>query len=300
MSLAAQGLVATCWTSAGAALPAAPSEASPLPILERVDAIAETGYVGLGIVYDDLVAIQAELGFAALRDYAHARGVRHLEVELATDWWLDPDTVAWRPRWELLLDAAQVFDSPFIKIGTSFGEQVASVAPFVAPMRRLAEEAAAVGTRVGIEPLPFALIASMPQGAELVRAVDHEAAGLVVDYWHVHRAGTTLDELTAVLDPFTVFGVELSDALAEPDPNATLFEDTRDNRRYPGRGDQDVVGFIRTMAALGWRGPWGVEILSNEHRARELKAGLRVAYETTVTCLSAADENHNSDALSDA
>jgi len=290
VSLAGQGVVATCWTSAGTALPAAPSELSSAPILERIDAIADAGYVGMGVVYDDLVAIQADLGFAAVRDHAHARGIHHLEVELATDWWLDPETVPWRPRWELLLDAAQVFQSPFIKAGTSFGDAVTDLDPFIAPLRRLAEEAAAVGTRVGIEPLPFALIGSMPQGAELVRAVDHEAAGLVVDYWHVHRAGTTLDELAAALDPATVFGIELSDAAAQPDPHGTLFEDTRDNRRYPGRGDQDVVGFIRTMAALGWRGPWGVEILSREHRAKELADGLRTAFETTVACLDAADQ----------
>ncbi|QAY59653.1 sugar phosphate isomerase/epimerase [Microbacterium protaetiae] len=293
MSLAAQGVVATCWTSAGAAMPAAPSEASPLSILERVDAVAAAGYIGMGIVYDDLVAIRDNGGFAALREYAHARGVSHLEVELATDWWRDPDEVRWRPRWELLLDAAQEFGSPFIKIGTSFGEKARSITPFVAPLRRLAEEAAAAGTRVGIEPLPFALIASMPQGAQLVRAVDHEAAGLVVDYWHVHRAGTTLDELADALDPSMVFGVELSDATAEPAPGRTLFEDTRDNRRYPGRGDHDVVGFIRTMSsALGWRGPWGVEMLSEEHRALPLDDALRIAFNTTVECLEAASRTH--------
>jgi sugar phosphate isomerase/epimerase len=146
---------------------------------------------------------------------------------------------------------------------------------------------------VGLEPLPFALIASMPQGAELVRAVDHEAAGLVVDYWHVHRARTTLDELQAALDPSMIFGVELNDAAAEPAAGRTLFEDTRDNRRYPGRGDQDVVGFIRTMSALGWHGPWGVEILSDEHRATYLDDGLRTAFETTISCLDAAGDPLN-------
>lgn len=288
MSLADQGLVATCWTSAGAVLPASASELSPLPVLDRVDAVASAGFLGMGLVYDDLAAVHASIGFEALRDYAVARGVRHLEVELATDWWLDPGRGAWRPRWELLLEAAQIFRSPFVKIGTSFGEPADSIALFVEPMRRLADEAAAAGTRVGLEPLPFALIASLPQGAELVRAVDHEAAGLVVDYWHVHRAGTTLAQLAEALDAAMVFGVELSDAGAEPAAGRTLFEDTRDNRRYPGHGDQDVVGFIRTMAALGWHGPWGVEMLSDEHRALPLDLALRSAFASTVECLDAA------------
>lgn len=291
MSLVDQGLVATCWTSAGGVLPASASERSPLPVLDRVDAVASAGFLGMGLVYDDLAAVHAGMGLEALHDYAVARGIRHLEVELATDWWLDPGRVAWRARWELLLEAARVFRSPFIKIGTSLGERVTSIDPFVEPMRRLADEAADAGTRVALEPLPFALIASMPQGAELVRAVDHEAAGLVVDHWHVHRAGTTLEQLAEALDAAMVFGVELSDADAERAPGRTLFEDTRDNRRYPGRGDQDVVGFIRTMAALGWRGPWGVEMLSDEHRALPLDVGLRSAFASTVECLNAADES---------
>lgn len=291
MSLVEQGLVATCWTSAGDVLPASESELSPLAILDRVDAVATAGYVGMGIVHDDLVALQSGIGFAALREYATARGVTHLEVELATDWWLDPDVAHWRPRWELLLDAARAFGSPFIKVGTSFGEGADSVAPFVQPLRRLAEEAADSGVRVGLEPLPFALIASMPQGAELVRAVEHPAAGLVVDYWHVHRAGTSLDELADAIDSSMIVGIELNDATAEPAPGQTLFEDTRDNRRYPGLGDQDVIAFIRTMVSVGWRGPWGVEMLSDEHRALPLEEGLRMAFETTSQCLAAASSS---------
>ena len=67
--------------------------------------------------------------------------------------------------------------------------------------------------------------------------------GLVVDYWHVFRAGTTLDELSSSLDADQIFGVELNDADAEV--RGSLFEDTRDNRRLCGQGDQDVTGFIR-------------------------------------------------------
>ncbi|GAB3276393.1 hypothetical protein GCM10027449_15670 [Sinomonas notoginsengisoli] len=63
-----------------------------------------------------------------------------------------------------------------------------------------------------------------------------------------------------VAPPQMVFGVELSDADAEP--RGTLFEDTRDNRRYPGQGERDVAGFITSMRRLGWEGSRGVEMLS--------------------------------------
>jgi sugar phosphate isomerase/epimerase len=106
--------------------------------------------------------------------------------------------------------------------------------------------------------------------------------GLVVDYWHVFRAGTTLDELADSLQPEQIFGVELNDA--DEEIRGSLFEDTRDNRRLCGQGDQDVTGFIDALKSLGFSGPWGVEILSKEHRALPVQDALRAAYATTLAC----------------
>jgi sugar phosphate isomerase/epimerase len=118
-----------------------------------------------------------------------------------------------------------------------------------------------------------------------MRSVDMPECGLVVDYWHVFRAGTSLNELSRSLTAEQIFGVELNDAAAEV--RGTLFEDTRDNRRLCGQGDQDVTGFVRTLKSLGFDGPWGVEILSEEHRARPVKEALRAAHATTLDCFPA-------------
>lgn len=281
-------IVATCWTSAGDVLPASASERSPHDLFERMSAVAQAGFMGMGIVYDDLVAAKHEHGFQAVRRFADQVGLRHLEVELASDWWLDERTTPWRAKWELLCEAAAALRSPFIKIGTEFGAASPSVEPFVASLRRLADEAAEVGTRVALEPLPFALIGSIPQGAELIREAHRDNAGLIVDCWHVFRAGTTLAELEGCLETRFIVGVELDDADERPEPGRTLFEDTRDNRRYPGEGAFDVADFIRTMAAIGFPGPWGVEILSREHRARALDEGLRRAHDSALGCLQRA------------
>lgn len=280
-------IVATCWTTAGNVRPGDPSEASAIPVAERVSAAAEAGCMGLGLVLDDLEIVRDTIGFDALREHAHSQGIEHLEVELVTDWWLDRDA-AWHRDAELLFDAASALGSPFVKIGPPSGQALPSVDPLVAPLRRLADEAVRAGTRLALEPLPFAGVESLPRGAELIRAAGHEGAGLIVDFWHVFRAGTSLPELAASLEPAMVLGVEIDDADADPEPGRTLFEDTRDNRRYPGEGDQDVVGFIRTMADLGFEGPWGVEILSREHRRLPLDEGLARAVRRTRECLAAA------------
>ena len=71
----------------------------------------------------------------------------------------------------------------------------------------------------------------------------------------------------------------------------TLFEDTRDRRTLVGQGAQDVVGFIRAMREVGFAGPWGVEILSIEHRQRPLIEALTVARDTTLDAFQQADQN---------
>jgi sugar phosphate isomerase/epimerase len=279
------GLVASCWTSAGNVAPLTKPETSPVPIAERLAAIASTGWAGFGLAHDDLAAARATLGLPALRSLIDDAGLRHVEVELLTDWWDEGLAPRWRPQFDLLLEAAEVLGARFIKVGTTIGEPLDDLDFLVEPLRRLTAEAASRGTRIALEPMPISMVGNVPAAADLMRKVDMPGCGLVVDYWHVFRAGTTLEQLSASLQADQIFGVELNDAAAEV--RGTRFEDTRDNRRLCGEGDQDVTGFIRALNTLGFQGPWGVEILSAEHRALPLGEALQAAYATTLACFPA-------------
>lgn len=268
--------IATCWTSAGNVAPLQVPEISPHSAFERIDAIAATGWSGFGFAAADLQVIEDTVGFQAVYERAQEQGLQHIEVELATNWWLDDSE--WRDNWALLIRAATQMKAKMIKIGSTFGDPVKDFSHMVAPFRRLAQEAEQIGARVALEPLPFAVIGSMPQGADLVAEVNHPAAGLLVDYWHVFRANTSLQELAERVPVEYIFGIELNDALDEI--VGTLFEDTRDNRKLLCEGDQDVVGFIRTIQKMGYQGDWGVEILSAEQRSKPLLQGLEDAIES--------------------
>ena len=54
----------------------------------------------------------------------------------------------------------------------------------------------------------------------------------------------------------------------------TLFEDTVHRRRYCGEGSFDLTGMVAALRGAGWTGPWGVEILSDEHRSMPVEAAL--------------------------
>ncbi len=277
-------LVATAWTSAGDTSPRRIPATSPVPIAERVAAIADAGFCGLGLIADDLVAIRDGIGFDALHVLISDAGLHHVEIELLERWWIPRGkpghTYAVR---DLLFEAADALAPVQIKIGSESGPATADPLALAAPLRDLAEQASAHGTRVAIETMPFSAIATVPIGAEIVSAAGHPAAGLLVDAWHVFRAGTTLDQLRGALRPEMIFGVELDDAAA--DVVGTLFEDTVDRRLFCGDGVFDLTGLVRVLRDLGFDGPWGVEILSTSYRALPVAQALKLAAESTLTVL---------------
>jgi sugar phosphate isomerase/epimerase len=276
--------VATAWTSAGNTSPMRVPPTSPVPIAERVAAVADAGYFGLGLIADDLAAIRAAIGFAGLRDLIADAGLTHVEIELLERWWI--------PRGEpghsydvrdLLFEAADVLAPAFIKIGSELGPRTTHPESLVTPLRELAAQAADRGTRVAIETMPFSIIATVPMGAEIVAAADHPAAGLLVDAWHVFRAGTALQELRDSLTPEMIFGVELDDAATAV--VGTLFEDTVNNRLLCGQGAFDLNGLVTLLRDLEFDGPWGVEILSTSFRALPVRDALEIAAKSALTVL---------------
>ena len=280
--MAAHPLVATSWTVLGDVTPLAPAWVSPHPTGERLDILAEQGWTGLGFTQDELAAVRDAGGFRRLRRELEVRGLTHVEVEFLTDWWRDgPEGDAARRRLDLLLDAAEELEAAFVKVGTAFQEPIPDLAPLVEPLHRLGEAAARRGQRIVLEPAAVSMVESIPRGAELVARAGHDHVGLLVDFWHVLRAGTTVDELLASVAPGSVWAVEICDADTEPRGN-DLFEDTVDHRRYPGEGAVDVGALVAAMRTLGFHGPWGVEILSLEHRKLPLEQGLRRARDTAL------------------
>ncbi|CAN7534727.1 sugar phosphate isomerase/epimerase family protein [Mycolicibacterium frederiksbergense] len=277
-------LVATAWTSAGDVSPMHNPATSPVPIADRLVAIAEAGFTGFGLIADDLIAIRESIGFAALRDMAAEAALTHIEIELIERWWIPRGRLghSYDVR-DLLFEAADILCPAFIKIGSEQAARTGDLLDVVAPLRELGAQAEAHGTRIAIEPMPFSIIDTVPAGAALARAAAHPAVGLLIDAWHVFRAGTTIGDLARALTPEIIFGVELDDAADEV--VGTLFEDTVHNRLLCGDGSFDLVGLIELLRYFGFRGPWGVEILSSEFRQLPVAHALKLAAESAAAVL---------------
>ncbi len=277
-------LVATAWTSAGDTSPMHSPATSPVPIAERVAAAAEAGYTGLGLIADDLRVIRDTLGYPGLRDLIAEAGLTHIEIELLERWWLPRGTAgdSYDVR-ELLFEAADPLGPAFIKIGSELGSRTAHPEALIDPLRELADQAAEHGTRIAIETMPFSIISTVPMGADIVTAAAHPGVGLLVDAWHVFRAGTSLDELRSALSPGMVFGVELDDAAATV--VGSLFEDTVERRLLCGEGTFDLAGLVAVLRDQGFDGPWGVEILSAPFRKLPAREALKLAADSARSVL---------------
>jgi sugar phosphate isomerase/epimerase len=155
---------------------------------------------------------------------------------------------------------------------------------YVKELRLLADQAADAGARVAMEFISFAHFSGPRSASELMIAADHPTAGLCVDIWHVYRSGMRdYDELITTVPHEKMFVIELNDAARTP--QGTLIEDSCNGRKYPGDGEFDVSAFVRAIRSTGFDGHWGVEIISDEHRATPINDGMRRAYDTALASL---------------
>jgi sugar phosphate isomerase/epimerase len=150
-------------------------------------------------------------------------------------------------------------------------------------LRELGTQATEHGTRVAIETMPFSIISTVPMGAEIVSAAAHPGIGLLLDAWHVFRAGTSLEELRAALAPEMIFSVELDDAGHAV--VGTHFEDTVNHRLLCGEGSFDLRGLVALLRDKGFDGPWGVEILSSAFRRLPVAQAVKLAAQSALTVL---------------
>src|SRR4051794_5768435 len=213
-------------------------------------------------------------------------GITDLELEGIPYWWEDGPRRDESDRIRhLLLTAAEELGARHIKVTPDGDDAPWNLEHWAAKLAELAAQADGVGTRLGLEFFPWSNVKTLHDGLRLVEAAGHDAAGVVIDVWHIARAHTPVDDLASV-PLHRIIGGELDDA--DPEVVGTLYEDTVHRRRYCGDGAFDLTGMIRAMRTAGWTGPWGVEILSVEHRSLPVRDALERAATSARRQLEAA------------
>ena len=159
-------------------------------------------------------------------------------------------------------------------------------------LREIAEVARIHGTILGIEPIghmrTFNSVETVRDLIEQAEADD--VAGIVLDAFHFFRARQQLHVLDTI-PRHVIVAVQINDAMAMP------IDDMVGNlhREFPGRGVFDVTAFCCKLIAIGYSGPFTIEIINpgirsdTPNRARE---ACRKAYACGVEVLRVATEFH--------
>ncbi|RKP57920.1 sugar phosphate isomerase/epimerase family protein [Pararobbsia silviterrae] len=273
-------LLAAYFTLSGDVYPFGPTEISPFSFQHRVEAAARAGWKGIGLVYADAYATVDKIGFKEMRRILEANGIEHVELEILVDWYRTGERRrASDTARHLLLDAAEALHARAVKIGPGIGEDTADIPLMVDAFGALSRDAAARGTQVMLEIMPFSNVRTIETGRAIVEGANQSNAGLLLDIWHLARGGVDFAEI-ATIKPGFIKGIELDDA--DRYPIEPLWMDTIHKRRLPGDGVLDVGRFIEAVQATGYQGPWGVEILSEVERKLPLEDMATRAYQATM------------------
>ncbi|NND67957.1 MAG: sugar phosphate isomerase/epimerase, partial [Halioglobus sp.] len=144
----------------------------------------------------------------------------------------------------------------------------------------LCDRAAAEDLRVSLEFMPFTGITDLAVALRIVSAAGRDNGGIMLDFWHHHRAGGSGSDLLQAPGS-KIFAVQLDDALAEP--MADVMEETLNHRLLPGQGCIDLAGYMAALLTIGANPVYDVEVFNDAlrsesapERARQLYASCQV------------------------
>ncbi|RKR74841.1 sugar phosphate isomerase/epimerase family protein [Frondihabitans australicus] len=278
-------LLATCWTSAGDVRPGLTPDESPVAFEDRVAAVAEAGFTGIGLELADLESVRRSRGLSSARTLIADHGLTHVEVEFLNDWWLDGDRRADSdPRRRRLLDAATALGAHPMKLGSGQPGDDHASGRLIDELGRLGTEAREAGTRLAVETGAGSGLDLVDDVLPAVVALADPHVGLMLDPWHFVRSGTPYDVITGIAAS-AITAVEISDGAATA--IGSFFGDTFDRRLLPGDGAFDVSAFVSAVRGTGWTGAWGVEVMSDVLRALPVPVVLQRAFTAATRVLGA-------------
>ncbi len=279
-------LLASYWTLAGDVDPtgAVGPDFSPFTFRERVEAIAKVGFTGMGIWHTDLYHTLQSSNLADMKRILDDNGIRHLELEFLFDWFLPNGSekkIKSDEEKAKLLNAAEALGARHLKVGDFFNTPV-EMDQAAEGFAALCKDAANAGTNILFEVMPFSMFNNLADALRMCELANADNGGLMIDTWHIVKMRTSYAELAAAPKRY-ILGVELNDGYIDTPAGMNLLTETTQHRAFPGEGEFDMPGFMAAVAATGYDGPFGVEVIRAENRRRSVDELAQIAYRTAMT-----------------
>ena len=272
-------LVASYWTIAGNVHPHSETEYSPYDFEDRVVAASKAGFKGMGLKEADLEHILERRSLKDIKHILDDNGIKHVELEFITDWFLEGEKKKKSDQTkQMLLAAAEALGARHIKVG-DFDTQITPMPRLIESFAALCADAANYGTKILFELIVDAMIKTLPETLEMVEGAGVKNGGIMLDLWHIVKLHIPYEDVARIPAQY-LLGVELNDGTLECP--WSLHEDTVNHRKFCGEGEFDVKGFVNCLLKAGYKGPWGIEVLSQELRKKSLEEAATRAYKTTI------------------
>ena len=281
-------LVALYWTVSGPVEVHAGREWSLFDFRDRCAHAQRVGFSGIGIWHADLEHVLQQYTLAEMRTMLDDHRLTRLEVECLLDWFVDPGDerrAASDATRDMLFEAADVLGAHHVKVANIPG----TPCELDKLTERFAELCADAAQRhdslIAYEFMPFDVnVHTIDAALAVVGGAGAPNGVIAVDTWHCSKLGIAPEELRRI--PANLLGwVELSDGqFANMDDPV---DEVVNHRALPGEGEFDIPGYVSVIREIGYPGPWGVEVLSEELRNRPIGEIFDRAYETTAAALRA-------------
>jgi 4-hydroxyphenylpyruvate dioxygenase len=231
----------------------------------KLSAIAEAGFQGVGIFESDLVAfdgspedvraMMVDLGlvctvYQPFRDFEGLSGHRRVR---AFD------------RAECKFDLMQRLGTDLMLVCSSTASDAdGDHARISADFHELGARAASRGLRVAYEALAWGRHVNDHRDAwAIVTATSHPAVGLTLNSFHSLARAIPTDSILTI-DPARIFLVQLADA---PQVDMNLRQWSRHYSNMPGQGDLPIRDYVAALFQIGYDGPLSLEIFNDRFRA---------------------------------
>ena len=280
-------LIGLDWTTSGPVEVHVGREWSLFDLRDRCEQAARVGFAGIGLWHADLEHVLETRTLREVRQLLDDNGLRHLELEFLGDWFLDPDDdrrAASDARRALLFEAAAALPTHHIKVGNITGTEC-DLEQIVERFGELCEDAARhTEAAITYEFMPYDVnVNDIEKALAVVEGANAPNGGLALDTWHLGKLRLEPEELRRIPPRFLSW-VELCDGPYEYAEDR--LDEVINRRRLPGEGEFPIAGYVAVCRELGYDGPWGVEVLSEELRSLPIEQIFDRAYATTSAQLA--------------
>jgi sugar phosphate isomerase/epimerase len=279
-------LLGLYWTVSGPVEVHVGREWSLFDLRDRCEQAARVGMKGVGLWHADLAHVLETRTLGDVGALLDDSGLEYLELEFLMDWFLDPGDDRRRESdatRALLFEAAAALPAHHIKVGNIPGTPCEPGVLAERYAELCADAANYCDAKIVYEFMPFDVnVRDLDSALAVVEGADAPNGGLAIDTWHMAKLGIAPEDLRRVPLRHLAW-IELSDGRYENMDD--LIDETVNHRLLPGEGEFPIREYVQVGRELGYDGPWGVEVLSDELRSLPIEQIFERAYETSTAQL---------------